>query len=100
MANVARAFGYLLLAARDGWAAFCEEQMLPCGGLEAALVGGDVLGAAEAEAAGDGVTADEVAAIFAARGKPVGAVKTAASVAAELGEAFRIRLAWWEGEAR
>lgn len=100
MGNVARAFGYLLLAARDGWAAFCEEHMLPCGGLEVALVGGDVLGTAEAEAAGDGVTAEEVAALFAAKGKPVGAVKTAASMAADLAEAFRIRLAWWDGEGR
>lgn len=100
MGNVARAYGYLLLAARDGWAAFCDQEMLPCGGLEAALVGGDVLRMAEDEVGGDAVTADEVAGMIAARGGPAGAVKTAASVAAELAEVFAERLAWWEGEGR
>ncbi|QDU23765.1 hypothetical protein [Urbifossiella limnaea] len=100
MGNVARAYGYLLLAARDGWAAFCEREMLPCGGLEVALVGGDVLRMAEDEAEGDAVTAEEVAGMIAARGGPAGAVKAAASVAAELAEVFEERLVWWEGEGR
>lgn len=100
MTSVARAYGYLLLAARDGWAAFAEQHLLPCGGLEAALVGGDVLRMAEGEAAGDAVTAGEVAAMLAARGGPVGEVKTAASVAAEQAEVFAARLAWWDGDRR
>lgn len=100
MANVARAYGYLILAARDWWAAFCEREMLPCGGLEVALVSGDVLRMAEAEAARDEVTAEEVAGMIAARGGPKGAVKTAASVAEELAEVFAVRLAWWDGDGR
>ncbi|QDU21279.1 hypothetical protein [Urbifossiella limnaea] len=100
MGNVARAFGYLLLAARDGWTTFSERAMLPCGGLEVALVGGDVLRIAEDEAERDEVTADEVAGIIAARGGPVGQVRTASSVAEELGEVFAARLGWWEGEGR
>lgn len=100
MGNVARTYGYLLLAARGGWAVFCDAHLLPCAGLEVALVGGDVLRMAEDEAEGDGVTAEEVAGMLAARGGPAGEVKTAASVAAELAEAFAVRLAWWEGEGR
>jgi hypothetical protein len=50
---------------------------------------------AEAEAAGDGVTAAEVAGLVAARGG--GEVKTAASVAEELAEVFAARLAWSDG---
>jgi len=100
-ATAARIFGYLLRIARDGWAAFCDREMLPSGGLEAALVGGCVLAAAEAEAAADGVTAGELEATAAAVGLgPTGPVRTAASVAAELAEAFAARLAWWEGEGR
>ena len=100
MGHVARAYGYLLLVARDGWAAFCERHLLPCGGLEVALVGGDVLRMAEDEVAGDAVTADEVAGMIASRGGPKGAVKTAASVAEELAEAFGARLAWWDGDGQ
>lgn len=74
--------------------------MLPCGGLEVALVGGDVLRMAEDEAAGDEVTAEEVAANIAARGGPTAPVKTAESVAGELAEVFAVRLAWWEGVQR
>jgi hypothetical protein len=40
MTSVARAYGYLLLAARDGWAEFCEQHLLPCGGLEAETYSG------------------------------------------------------------
>ncbi|HEX4606825.1 MAG TPA: hypothetical protein VH092_01345 [Urbifossiella sp.] len=74
---------------------FCERAMLPTAGLEEALVGGEVLRMAEAEAAGDGVTAEEIAALVAARGG--GEVKTAASVADELAEVFAARLASWDG---
>ncbi len=84
MESVARADGYLLLTARDGWAGFCDQDMLPCGGLEAALVDGDALRMAEHEAEGDTVTAEEIAGMIAARGGPKGSVKTAAFVAEEL----------------
>jgi hypothetical protein len=38
--------------------------------------------------------------MLATKGRPAGEVKTTASVAAELAEAFRTRLAWWEGCGR
>jgi hypothetical protein len=55
---------------------------------------------AEDEAEGDGVTAEEVTGMIAARGGPVGEVKTAASVVAELAEVFAARLAWWDEDRR
>ncbi len=101
MGNVARVYGYLLLATRDGWDRFCEQAMLPPAGLEDSLVGGDLLRMAEEEAEGDGATAAEVLAVFArAKEKTVGRLKTAETVAEELAEVFAIRLAWWEGEGR
>jgi hypothetical protein len=101
LATVARVYGYLLQAYRDGWAAFCGRAILPDGGLEPALVGGDVLAEAEGEADKDGVTADEVVAAGRAAGvPPPRTVRTAESVAGELAEAFALRLAWWESEGR
>ncbi|HEX4610913.1 MAG TPA: hypothetical protein VH092_22170 [Urbifossiella sp.] len=98
MDTVARVYGYLLLAARDGWARFCKRELLPTVGLEEAMVGGDLLQMAEEEAAGDGVTAEEVEASFAARaGEPAGLVKTADTEAEVLAEVFAARLAWWDG---
>ena len=68
--------------------------------LTRALVGEEALWMAEAETAGDAVTAEEVAGMIAACGRPAGEVRTAAAVAAELAEVFADRLAWWEGDRR
>jgi hypothetical protein len=99
--GVARVYGYLLLAYRDGWVRFCEPAMLPAGGLDEHLVGGDVLAAAEAAAEVDGALGADVEAFFRRAGEtPPGVLRTAASVAAELAATFAARLAWREGEGR
>ncbi|MBN9524441.1 hypothetical protein J0H58_38990 [bacterium] len=96
--GVARVYGYLLLAYRDGWARFCEQVMLPPGGLDEHLVGGEVLAAAEGEAEDDAVTGAAVEGFFRRAGESAsGSLRTAASVAGELAETFAARLAWWEG---
>jgi hypothetical protein len=100
LVGVAQVYGYLLLAYRDGWARFCGDQMLPAGGLDEHLVGGEVLAAAERDAEADGVLGADVEAFFRrAEEVPLGPLRTAAA-AAELAEAFAARLAWWEGEGR
>ena len=101
LTTLARVYGYLLRVYRDGWAGSCDRAMPPDGGLEPALIGGDVLRAAEEEADGDAVTADEVVAAGRAAGvAPPRTVRTADPVADELAQAFAARLAWWEGEGR
>ncbi|MBN9518503.1 hypothetical protein J0H58_08290 [bacterium] len=99
--GVARVYGYLLLAYRDGWARFCDEHLLPTGGLDEHLVGGDVLVAAEGEAEEEAATGAAVEGFFWRAGETApGPLRTAASIAAELSETFAARLAWWEGEGR
>jgi hypothetical protein len=98
---VAQVYGYLVLAYRDAWARFCDDQMLPAGGLDEHLVGGAVLAAAEREAEAAGALGADVAAFFRrAREVPLGPLRTVDSIAAELAAAFAARLAWWEGEGR
>lgn len=94
-------YGYLLLAYRDAWARFCGDHLLPSGGLDEYLMGGEVLGAAEDEAEAVGATEAEVEAVFREAAEvPSGSLRTVESVAAELAETFAVRLAWWEGEGR
>ena len=97
--DVARLLGYLVGVYRDGWAAFCEGLGVTAAGLEALLPGDVVLDLADGLAEYDGFTPEEAAnyARRLGRDRPA-ALKTAASVAAELRAAYDVRRAWWDGE--
>lgn len=101
MVGLALTYGYLLLTHREGWTRFCAEQMLPSGGLDEHLAGGEALAAAERDAEADGALGADVEAFYRRAGEePPGPLKTASSVAGEFAATFAARLAWWEGEGR
>jgi hypothetical protein len=88
-------FGYLLLVHAEGWSLFCRRERLDPAVCEKALPGEFALELAEREAAADGRTPEEVLA-YSRQKNPQPTLKTAGSVADELGALYRSWVERWE----
>jgi len=94
--GMARVFGYLLNCHAQGWVFFCERERLDPAACEKVLEGGEALELATKEAEADAFTASEVCDYADRIGHPIDSLKTAESVADELGEFYRVLVSKWE----
>jgi hypothetical protein len=93
--DTARVFGYLVRVHAEGWVLFCERERLDPTVCEKDLPGEFALELAEREATVDGFTPEEALA-YSRREEPASGLKTAESVADELGALYRSWFERWE----